>query len=125
MSHNVLPVSLRPQRASDVIGTYSRSLRTEEANGLHPHLTLKAPPRQEEFHWLRWCPSSARRANSPSCSCQPLTSLDGSHTAVRVNLLDYTNDYADLSGSFLPDTHRHNEGFTSHLGILEPSQVDS
>lgn len=23
MSHNVLPVSLRPQRASDVIGTYS------------------------------------------------------------------------------------------------------
>lgn len=43
---------------------------------------------------------------------------------VRVNLLSHANDYTDLSGSFLPDTHRHNEGFTGYLGIVELSQVD-
>lgn len=37
---------------------------------------------------------------------------------VRVNLLSHTNDYADLSGRFLPDTHRHNEGFTDQMKAL-------
>lgn len=44
MSHNVLPMSLRPQSACDVIGTYSKDLRTEEASGTHPPLTVKIPP---------------------------------------------------------------------------------